>query len=104
MLALPRLEHEVLDQAPTMLTQCLSGGPGAAYSAHSRVVSRAAGWACDAPPASGSPEALGRGADLKGRMEFATTVAAALCETPGPVVSLESLARYGILPNARPTE
>lgn len=40
------------------------------------------------------------GHDMKARMEFATTVAAALCETPGPVVSSENLARFGITPLA----
>eukprot|EP00746_Dinoflagellata_sp_MGD_P016099 gnl/MRDRNA2_/MRDRNA2_136146_c0_seq1.p1 gnl/MRDRNA2_/MRDRNA2_136146_c0~~gnl/MRDRNA2_/MRDRNA2_136146_c0_seq1.p1 ORF type:complete len:343 (-),score=56.69 gnl/MRDRNA2_/MRDRNA2_136146_c0_seq1:49-1077(-) len=37
-------------------------------------------------------------ADLRECMLFATRVAAALCETPGPVVSPENLERYGLLP------
>jgi len=37
---------------------------------------------------------------LKDRMHFATSVAAALCETPGPVASVEALRRYGCLPPA----
>lgn len=35
---------------------------------------------------------------LKDCMTFATKVAAALCETPGPVVSHEALVRFGIFP------
>lgn len=35
--------------------------------------------------------------NLKDRMIFATRVAAALCETHGPVVSLQSLERYGVV-------
>lgn len=34
---------------------------------------------------------------LKERMQFATAVAAALCETPGPVASVENLRRFGCL-------
>jgi sugar/nucleoside kinase (ribokinase family) len=37
---------------------------------------------------------------LEDRMGFATRVAAALCETPGPVVGPESLDRYGLRPAA----
>lgn len=37
---------------------------------------------------------------LRDHMEFATRVAAALCETHGPVVSRENLKRYGLLPEA----
>lgn len=45
--------------------------------------------------------AIARGiTGLRERMAFATAVAAALCETPGPVVSREALLRYGLLPEA----
>jgi len=37
---------------------------------------------------------------LEDRMVFATSVAAALCETPGPVASVEALRRFGCLPPA----
>ena len=39
--------------------------------------------------------------DLVDCMGLATRVAAALCETPGPVVSSEALQRYGLLPVPR---
>lgn len=42
--------------------------------------------------------AMARGhRDLSDIMSFASRVAAALCETPGPVVSVESLQRFGLL-------
>ncbi|CAE8700737.1 unnamed protein product [Polarella glacialis] len=40
-------------------------------------------------------------AQLTDRMSFATSVAAAVCETHGPVPSLEALERFGCLPAAR---
>jgi len=50
----------------------------------------------------GSMAATARGySTLDEQMKFATLVAAALCETPGPVVSRESLRRYGLLPEKK---
>lgn len=42
-------------------------------------------------------KALGKAASLEEQMDFATRVAAALCETHGPVVSPQALQRFGCL-------
>eukprot|EP00928_Gymnodinium_smaydae_P015619 TRINITY_DN15787_c0_g3_i1.p1 TRINITY_DN15787_c0_g3~~TRINITY_DN15787_c0_g3_i1.p1 ORF type:complete len:364 (-),score=89.22 TRINITY_DN15787_c0_g3_i1:61-1056(-) len=42
-------------------------------------------------------ETKGGDRELQRRMDFATAVAAALCETHGPVVSVEALRRFGVL-------
>jgi len=42
--------------------------------------------------------ARGRAGSLEEAMAFATRVAAALCETPGPVVTREALERFGLVP------
>ena len=42
--------------------------------------------------------AIGQGLGMKEAMSFSTRVGAAKVETPGPVTSIESLARFGIVP------